>query len=421
MKRNEFIQNLAVLGGSFTLLSCGDELISEFVGDGGESISVEEAQKWFDEQYLPKFKGVRESGGNDKKTYKRKAKWDKAEKRKGKDDQEFVWVPVEYEQSLFLPGIVLMDEKTQWKQDVAQYLVEPLIEGFVVKKGKKNTEGALMQLSFSPFSAKREGTKLDLSQYTGSLIKTDWDDNVVEMINYKNGTEVERFEQNVTNGRTAQCYVIEVTYQTVEVQLTPEGTYIWVVKLHKRQRLSCGTTGGSTNLGGGVSVNGGLFQFNPGGNGGGMTDIPNTQQTFIRPNYVVKDALDRNGSQRALLNQRLDDFCKAIGPTLSFIDWNNSMGEAITKIVGAQNLKVVYPVSQVVGRTFGAMSLIMDGREVWILMVNGSMRFQDLDNWDKAKVVLLGAAATAFFFEIWWLAVASATMSVGMAVVKELM
>ncbi|MDQ6480583.1 hypothetical protein [Dyadobacter sp. LHD-138] len=53
------------------------------------------------------------------------------------------------------------------------------------------------------------------------------------------------------------------------------------------------------------------------------------------PNYIIQDALIKDGSQQSLLNQRYD-FFKATGMSMSILDWNLTLADGLAKIMGAE-------------------------------------------------------------------------------------
>lgn len=418
MKREEFLKTAAIFAGGFTFAGCSKDLITELTGEGKlDSLSIAEAEKWFSEVYLNKYTGLRTEDGGQKK-YKRKANWGKANNKKDERKQDFIWVPVEYEDDQ-IPGVILMDENSTYKQALGKYLVQPIIEGMVVTKKKNTTEAALIQIAFDPTSVRKNGNKLNLSKFTGTLLRADWDDNATDVILFKDGQKTEAYAaEGSNNTRVSGCFEIEVVYQTVGVLYHMDGTYEWTVTLHKVRRMSCtpmGTSPGSGSVGGGVSVNGGAYYGGSSSSNG--VDIPNTHQAYLRPNYIVKDALGRNGSQRALLNQRVNDFLEATAVGVSALDWTLVKAEALAKVLGAE-LKTFFPYAEVFGKRVGGLSLILDGIEVYGVWDEAGRNWNNLTTWNQVKIIVFGTGAIAFVAGAFWLAAAAGTVSFGMAVVE---
>jgi hypothetical protein len=262
---------------------------------------------------------------------------------------------------------------------------------------------------------------LDLSNFTGTLLRADWDDNATDVILFKNGKKTEAYAaEGSNNTRIAGWFEIEVWYQTVGVLYHSDGTFEWTVTLHKVRRMSCtpmGTSQGGS-YGGGVSVNGGpSYGGSSSANG---VDIPGTHQTYLRPNYIVKDALTRNGSQRSLLNQRLNDFLGATGMAVSALGWALAKAEVMAKVIGAE-VKTFFPYATVFGKGVGVVGLVLDGKEVWAVWSEPGANWNNLSTWNQLKTVLFGVGVFVVFVpNTFWLGAVVATASIGIAVVEKI-
>ncbi|WP_353720318.1 hypothetical protein [Dyadobacter sp. 676] len=316
------------------------------------------------------------------------------------------------------PGALIVEENAPWKKELAQYLTQPVIEGMVVTKVKNKTEAYLVQLAYNHNKVRENGKRLDLSELDGVIIRADWDDTPSEIITFRNGRKIEIYAPESQNLRTSGCYVIEYISQRVEVFVNPDGTYRWVVYLHKSYRYSCSNGAApGTSIGAGVSTNGGPYY---GGTGGVMDGTETGTETYLRPNYQIGPALTSNGSQRALLNGRLADFLSATGTAVSILDWSIQKAEALANVVGAP-LKTYFPEAVIFGKRVGLVGVVLDGREVFIAYSDAGLNWNNMSTWDQAKAIIWGVGATAFVFEFFWLGAAAATVSIGMGVAKELL
>ncbi|MEZ0487053.1 hypothetical protein [Fibrella aquatica] len=155
MNRKNFLKNATILTGGFAVLGCEKSLISDLIpNDNGESLTVDEAQNWFQNTYLRGPAGARLAG--EKGGHKRIAEWGKANKYKEPGKQEFVWAPVSYENEN-RPALLAWNESTSYKEKLAKYFVQPLVEGIVVLKEKGVTNAFLVQIAYDAVSLRMKG------------------------------------------------------------------------------------------------------------------------------------------------------------------------------------------------------------------------------------------------------------------------
>lgn len=263
MNRKSFLKNLTITASGALILSCKDGVESSLTPASKiDDISIDEAKNFFENSYLDKFAALREQGS---KKHARKALWDRSEKLKDSKKQDYVWVPIEYDGDE-RPVVLFSDEKTLYRKELAKRYIQPIIEGLVVIKQKGELSAFLAQVTYDAFEY-RKVKKFTWENFSGSLLRADWDDNLIDGIIYNRGKVIDSLSNSATkNGRVADCTWIDVSYKTVVV--TPCGPNCLNVEftLHRASQLVCSGGGG---FGGGGA--GGGYGSGGGGGGGGST------------------------------------------------------------------------------------------------------------------------------------------------------
>lgn len=274
MNRQEFLKTIALFTGGLTVVSCNPMLIDDMLapGESPEDLSISEAEKWFNEEYLPNTSKFRIS--NNGKSYKRKASWKRAQKPKNNENKEFgwVWTPLDYDDDA-RPGIIVYNEETSYKKDLGKYYLQPIIEGIVVIKVNNETKAFLAQLAYDPFELESNNFQLDKETFTGTLIRSDWNDNVIDGTTFVNGQIIQGFTNpnnassnsivGEENARVSNCIHLTIDYTTWYIDEDDVFTLVG----HTSWAVVCDESGN-----GGWGGGGGVYVYDSGGTStGGAT------------------------------------------------------------------------------------------------------------------------------------------------------
>ena len=412
MKRNDFLRNFATIAGGLTVLSCDKNLVGEFMADiEGESISISEAKSWFDKVYLSKYAAVR-MGGNG--GYRRESDWKKAKKIKYAGKQDAVWVPLNYQDDK-MPSIVSWGEKTGYRKKLSEYYVYPILEGLIVYKEKNETKSFLAQIAYDPYVVRNNSYQLELSKFTGWLVRADWDDNLMDGFVYDKGQIIGSFDkEKEKRGRIQQqvCTTQTIEYQTVETRSCGPNCTDVTVTLHRSTQTVCVETGGSGGGGGGST-------YEAGTGGGGNSPIGSTTiifETFpIQRNYNLQNVITRPGPDRTTFNQSLSDAVYATGLALNILDFTFDKAEACARAVGG-NIDEFFPLANVVGTRIGVAGLVIDGVQLYMGVAQNGFQWNQ-DGWNAVQVGLsIAGLAAGTVFAAPWVAVATGVVSIGIAI-----
>lgn len=217
MDRNNFLKAFGTLTGGVLLFSCEEELIDHVTSSLElDELSIEEARAWFNTKYLAQFdfntKLARIEGN--KKAYKRKTNWDKAEKKKNKNKKDFILLPIEYEDKFAKPGLVIYDDETSYKKEMQDIYIQPIIEKMVVFKEKNKEKAFIVQMSYDPFEMSKESEVNELN-LTGMLIHSDWDDNPINGWFVEKGKVTNEFGQSDNSRISNTCHTFYINYNSM--------------------------------------------------------------------------------------------------------------------------------------------------------------------------------------------------------------
>ncbi|WP_026632535.1 hypothetical protein [Dyadobacter alkalitolerans] len=431
MDRKHFIKTFATMAGGLTLVNCSNDLITEMVEETDllEDISIEDAKLWFENDYLPQLRQSQRTSGD--RIHKRKAAWDRAQKPQNKKKKEYVWVPIDYEDEA-RPGIVVYDEETLFKKELSKYYLQPVIEGLIViKVGKKNL-AFLAQIAYDMQEVAANNFVIDKSKFTGTLLKVDWDDNLINGVTYEKGIPMKGFadvNEKSSNERTQTCYYfLQGTMNTWYVNSYDE----LVIVVHNVWSGWCDGSGSATG-------NGGFGGFGGGSTGGGgsggdypgsgsyydpyvHSDAGNIQYPPPLPqiyNFNVSNAIAAPGNDRLVMNNNLKETMFAINTVASIqgITWEKA--SALIKSIGG-NINNYTPTIVIAGKTFNVISFSLGGvglltsiPSAYITLTDGQM------NWADARAAVSVVATTASIFASGWVAVSLGTISLGIMIYEE--
>jgi hypothetical protein len=366
MKRKDFIKSIALLSGANFVLGC------KFVDlEGTRAISVEEAQKWVNGSYLPKYALTSAKLTEIPAKYKRKVNWEDAVNQLN-GQIEFVFAPIKYENE-FRPGVIIDNGLNLWKLNLPELYNLNIVEGLVIYKNQQQEIDAfLTQLCYDPLDLKlyKNGI-LRLDNFTGYLISSDWNDHPLEVISMKDGVSVESNGIKNPNGRVSECTSFTVQYNSVTVSSCGpsciEATYtVYTVRV-----ATCTSSPGP-------------FAFNSGQSSSsiesvktyssfsypvyGSNTIPST--TPVPPPYDVYDAItNASGTSRTLLNKKLNDVMSAVGLSTSISGWSLDKATALTKTIGG-TLGEVTPIVTVAGKALGFTSLFVGSVQLYAYVID---------------------------------------------------
>jgi hypothetical protein len=428
MNRKHFIKTFAAMAGGVTLVSCSNDLIGDLVEEAEplDAISVEDAKNWFESQYLPNLKtGVRLNGNG--KSHKRKAAWERAQKPKNAAKKDYVWVPIDYEDNA-RPGVVIYDENTLFKKELSKYYLQPVIEGLIVVKVKNETRAFLAQVAYDMQAVAANNFIIEKSKFSGTLLKVDWDDNLINGVTYEKGQPVKGFKDandvNNNNGRVTGCdLTLIASMNTYYVNSSGE----LVIVVHNTWAGSCDGSGAGTSNGG----FGGFGDGNYGGGGAGGTYGGSYYDPYVHSdagniqyppplaqiyNFNMTKAIQAPGPDRITLNNNAKEALYAVGLAASTLGLTWAKADALAKAVGG-NIDEFLPTVTVLGRKFGVIGaaigtveLLTGTPQLIIGLTDGNISNEDWINIAQAGLGIAGLVTTG------WVAVGIGAVSVGIAI-----
>ena len=190
MKRTDFLRDFIGTTGGLLLVACNKDLMDQFTkNESLDTITITEAEEWYNKNYRLKYASSRIIA-NDKPGYKRNAKWNSAKSMKG--NQDYVWVPIEYDTTA-RPCIVTWDEQTTYRKKMAKQFALPIIEGLIVVKEKGKIKAFLAQIAYDPIAARYNRNQISKKDFTGWLMRCDWEDSLIDGEQYNEGKKNNSF------------------------------------------------------------------------------------------------------------------------------------------------------------------------------------------------------------------------------------
>ncbi len=425
MKRTEFIKNLALSLGGTTLFACESDLIDSLLPKAEyEILEIDEAKDFFEKDYMKRFSNFKINGENH---HNRKAKWEKAfkEKKKKKNendkDEEFVVVPIEYDENKF-PAIMMYTDETKYLEKIPRAGSLPIKEYLIVYKNKNKNEAFLAQVCAHPSdNIPIINNSVELAAFTGLLIKADWEDKPATGFKYEKGQLKSYFDTNSNiNAKVQDCFMTYYGYQTVTIQpcsgnygITYSGACLEAVYTYYT----------SINW---VCTNYATFDpyspyfyypnYTSGGNSSGGNSISPLLDTRYYPNnsqgFNTKRVVCNVGDDRQKFNNIIASTTSALGLVADISGFSLDKAEAISRSLGA-SLNKYAPVAGQIGRKIGYAGILLDGYQLGIGLKDGTF---DLDlNSDLGNAAQLALGVGAIFVGP-WVAVAFGAVSIGIAV-----
>lgn len=447
MKRDRFIKTLAILTGGLTAVGCNPSLIDDMVApdDTLDDLSIDEAEKWFYSEYLSKFNDFQNEKRD--KTHRRSAAWKKAKKPKTKKNTNFgwVWVPLDYTGNE-RPAVVIYDDETKYKVELSRYFQQPIIEGLVVMRVREVNTAFLGQIAYDPFALEANGYKLEKENFTGTLIRSDWNDVPLDGSTFVNGKMIAGFSNQNTDfvdlrsekARIESCSSLYVTYVTVttaflnnEYHTTIENHNSWInvcVDGSGNGGWSgsgrCGDCPGDNNEGSYSEVGGGSGNIShPYYDGDGFYDpLVNSGAGISRGiyptnsyhNFNLEKAISVNGADRRDMNANLRNTLFATELSTGISTWSFAKADALARSAGL-NLKRSFPLIFKGVTRIGYASAIYGAINAIIVVKEGG----DLT---KEEMIMLGAGVivgAAAALTTGWIAVGLGAVSLGITIYQE--
>jgi hypothetical protein len=367
MKRSTFIKNFSILAGGGVILSCkNDSFMSFLEPNASGNLSIKEAQAWFTDYYLKKYESARK---NSALSHKRVPNWKEAKEVKSDRDISYILVPVNYEET-GRPSFMAWNDETEFRTKIPQYFANPIFEALIIHTDDKgNTEAYLSQIAYDRFHLK-DGI-FNLDTFTGGLLKSEWDDTLIEGRLYSNGKHGLTLNPETSRNRIADCDIYYFTYYTYDGHSCGTNCYEFEITEHRTYFVSCSGSGGG---GGGypyAAPGGGGFG---GGSGEGGFHIPEFAPNTT--NFELKKAIcNPGGIDRTTMNNNLSTALSATGLAISVTGWSFSKAEAILRSIGA-SIDDFRPL--VTGaRTFGVAGGALGGMRGVIGLFDGDISDHD--------------------------------------------
>jgi hypothetical protein len=398
-----------------------------------ESISIEEAQKWFHDVYLPNIPLSKPAGAG--KSHHRKAAWQRALKPKNAKNKEFIWVPVDYE-GAGRPGVILYDEDTLYRLELDKYFIQPILEGLIVLKAGQQVQAFLAQIAYDPFALAANGYKLEKSTFTGTLLRADWHDHLIDGTAFHKGEMVKGFVKapdgvvkpanaTVKNARMSDCFYYYVEYQTTYVG---DDGIVGVVG-HQSWATVCDGSGN----GGWGDGSGGFDSYGDLGSGGSFTYGDTGGGTYYDPllnsgaggwvyptnilfNYDINKAIAADGTDRLNMNANLTKVLYAVGLGTSISGWSLDKATALARSIGA-SVDQFFPLASNTVRKIGAAGLIISGTQLYLGVSDNGFQW-DEDGWNLAQTALAIPGVLAISAAAPWVVVVTGAVSIGIAIYK---
>lgn len=421
MKRSDFLKTLGLFSGGIFTVSCSSDIFDDIVDSGSkDNIDVEEAKAWFENKYLANPHSARTAF--DPRKITRDLLWKEGNNVQNKGNK-FLWIPIKNDENEY-PSILIYDEENKWKQEMGKYFSQPILEGLIIQKSDAGFSAFKAQLAYDPVSLASNGYVIDRQNFSGTLLKSDWNDNTINGVIYRKGQETRRFstkKPNDASSRIANCSVYQVQYQYGKVE---NGEYYHV--LATNYFTYC------TGSGGGWWTSG-FFDPLAVGGGGGMS-YPSTDPGAYLPlnsiyEFSVVNAIQASGTDRMKMNGNLDKVVNATGVATSILGFSFDKAEMMAKVMGLEidryiPLEFINATSNKKFGVFsGSLSIVSNGIATYSLAVSiiedGAWSWED-EGWNTVAVALgWGGFIGGIVFGSPWIAVATAAVTIGIFVYQE--
>ena len=385
MKRNEFLRTAALLSGS-TLWSCEKLIIDNVVEPLKLSnIDLNEARQYFENIYLPRFQDELVSPIN-KDRYQRRPNWALASRRKNTKNKDYIVVPINYEDEK-RPAIVIWTDSTSFINKLAKYYYQPIVEVLIILKEDSETKVFLAQVAVDIYDVKIKNKKtLSISNFTGTLVSTDWNDSPINGLFFKDGAATIGFSNKTqSKARPSDCRTFTISWQTVTMATC--GPACAEATLHRWQKdhTICATDPESVNRSNYENgyYNSASFQSDGVFSGG--------QAFSYNTNYNLQTVLiNPYSNDRALFNSNLSSVMTVTGLITDIHAWNLDVANALARSVGG-DIGVYFPLAERVGKVIGRASLAISATQFVMGIVEDGFSLEG-DGVNLAQV-LLGVGA----------------------------
>lgn len=396
MKRNQFLKNTLVFASGSFLLSCKNELISDFLSlESTDSPNVNDAKNWFQNVYLKELDNANSRINENNKKYKRIANWDKAKKTKDLKKQECIIVPINYE-TPETPGFMMWDESTSYKKELTKYYAQPIIESLVVYKEKGQYYSFLIQISYDRYNIKKKNNSIDFDKLTGFILKADYNDNIIDGAKLIDGKVAGTFS-STKNAKVQSCFTVSTSYTTVSVSSCGSNCYEVNFTLHTSSQMYCFNDSGDFYQS--------VLPADLVAGGSGYNPTYEYVRTFNPKNAVCQPG----SSDRAVMNENLKDALFATGLAADAAGFSFDKAETLVRSIGG-NMKYFKGIVNGVGIVGVAIDTVQLGIGVW----DGNLTFEeDGLNAIQLSLGIVGLAAGG------WIAVAAGAVTIGISIYAE--
>ncbi len=409
MDRKDFVKSLIALTGTAFTYGCKDSF--DIDGDiPRKSLSIKESKDWFENQYLPKYKG--DAARKKSASIQRILDWNKGSKVKGQKE-DFVWAPANYASENQLPTLVTWREGEEYIPQLAEFLKWSISEGFIVYTNKNGeTEGALMQIAYDPF-IHEPGTNIDIAKFTGMIIHCSWDEQPIRIWRFLEG-QLETY-YDAERQRSAKvstfCQNVYYSYQTVTGFSCGPNCHEVVYTLHREVFVYCsdGNNGSGYTGGGAPTGGGGYFP--------GVTPTPPTNSVYSPfANYDMVKVAEQQTPDFQLFMERLNKTLTTINISSFSLGTSATYASNFIKTLGVQDAYFVKTstILESASTRIGIVGASVGAIQFAIAVSDTGFDFNSMtpsQKWNLAGVVLGGVALAPIG---WWaFAISGVSAAVG--------
>lgn len=261
----------------------------------------------------------------------------------------------------------------------------------MVVKEKGETQAFLVQIAYNSVALQMKGiNNLTQDNFTGWLIRSDWNDHFIDGTKYDNGKRGQYYVNKESSSRNGRMYqMVTVTYQTViGFSCSPNCTEV-VITQHTDTQWLWVPEGG---LSGGGPTGGSGAYHGPGFASGGVSGGVSRPTSF----HMSTALSNRWSNDRKLFSQAIKDAANATGLAASMAGFSLDKAQAIAGAIGAE-LRGISPVVNVMGRSCAILSLGTSAGALYMGVAENGFSW-DEDGWNLVQTVLGGIGVGLIVF-----------------------